>query len=99
MAAAQAISNTTCITRGGYVAEVRLAGAPGVTTLSHYRRLPRTGPYLHGYISAARGHLRTVIDGDGWNESTSQAEYAGSIPVIGSTRAKLVFSCCAGRRR
>src|SRR5271168_3389125 len=34
--------------------------------------------YLHGFISAARDHLRTVIDGDGWNESTSQAEYAGS---------------------
>src|ERR1700677_4909587 len=40
---------------------------------------------LHGCFSAGRPISRTHRDNQGRAGSTSQAEYAGSIPVIGST--------------
>ena len=49
-----------------------------------YSRLPRTTIDLHGCLSAVRLTRQTVRDSYGHRESTSQAEYSGSIPVIGS---------------
>ena len=44
---------------------------------------------LHGCLSAVRPSGRIFKDSGGRIESTSQAEYAGSIPVIGSTKQLL----------
>jgi hypothetical protein len=63
-----------------------------------YGRLLRTTQDLHGRPSAALTR-QTHRDRDGHSESTSQVEYAGSIPVIGSTNPQTargtsrLFSC------
>ncbi|MDT5260760.1 MAG: hypothetical protein QOD10_5840 [Mycobacterium sp.] len=57
----------------------------GVTTLSQVPHIRRTIADLHGCLFADGLTQRAAGDAPGPSESTSQAEYAGSIPVIGST--------------
>jgi hypothetical protein len=49
------------------------------------KQLPQTPTDLHGCISAGSPHSTTHRDAHRCTESTSQVEYAGSIPVIGFT--------------
>ena len=55
-----------------------------VTRLSQVMPTTETTADEHGCTSAGRLIRQTLRDSDGLCESTSQAEYAGSIPVIGS---------------